>query len=262
MSLIEALSLGQFRPGNTPMHRLSPGLKLVALPACVIASFALTGPVQLTGLALWALALTVVAGQTERVWKFGLWQLRYLFVVTIVLHAVLSPGRTLFGLTWLSLDGSLLGLRIAGQLAMAVTFSSLLTLTTGPADLVDSLEKLLSPFASRWSWPREVILFLSLILYFIPVLREEAARVVSRSGDDGPHRKSLLSRAMAGAELVQPLLFSLVDRADDLAGRLAAGESLFGSAQALESRRYSLTVQVLVACAWALLIVVVVGGLS
>lgn len=259
MPLIEALSLGQFRPGNTPLHRLSPGLKLVALPAAVIASFASTEALPLFVLALTAALLSVAARQVSRVCKSGLWHLRYLFLVTIVLHAVLSPGRTLFGLSWLSLDGSLLGLRIAGQLALAVTFSSLLTLTTLPIDLVGSLEKALSPFRARWSWPREVVLFFSLILYFIPVLREEAAKTIARH--DAPEGAGLLDRARKGAGMLRPLVFGLVDRADGLAGRLAAAEPLFDQGEMLKAERYPERIQVVAGICWAILLAVVVGVL-
>lgn len=265
MPLIEALSLGQFCPGDTPLHKLSPGLKLVALPACVITSFVYTEPVQLIGLAAWAVFLAVLAGQGSRICKSGLWQLRYLFLVTVLLHTVLSPGHTLFGLSWLSLDGLFLGLRITAQLALAVVFSSLLTLTTLPIDLVRSLERVFALISFRKAWSREIVLFLSLILYFIPVLSEEANSVAKRfdvSRDEGPRDRGLLNRARAAAEMVQPLLFGLVDRADALAQRLAGGEQLFDPRQVLEGDRYPLFVQFLVGLVWATLIGVVVGVLA
>ncbi|MFO7982943.1 MAG: energy-coupling factor transporter transmembrane protein EcfT [Desulfuromonadales bacterium] len=264
MSLIEALSLGQFSPGNTPLHKLSPGLKLAALPGCVIASFICTGPFQLLALTVLAALLTVAADQAGKIWISGLWQLRYLFLVTVLLHTVLSPGHTLFGMSWLSLDGLLLGLRTAGQLALAVTFSSLLTLTTMPIEVVRSLEKMFSFFSFPKAWSREIILFFSLILYFVPLLREEAATVARRFEDSRPaseSERSLLKKAKMVVEMVHPLLFGLLDKANTLADRLASGEPLFDRQETLEKIRYPLFVQVFAGCAWTGLIGIVLGGL-
>lgn len=264
MPLIEALSLGQFSPGHSPLHKLSPGLKLFVLPGCVIVSFVCTEPVQLLVLTVLAVFLSVSASQSGRIWTSGLWQLRYLFLITVLLHTVLSPGHTLFGLSWLSLDGLLLGLRTAGQLALAVTFSSLLTLTTLPVEVVRSLEKIFSLLGFPKAWSREVVLFLSLILYFVPLLRAEAATVASQFSEpraDTGSEKGFLKKAGMVVEMVQPLLFGLVDKADALADRLAAGEPLFDSRETLEDIRYSLFIQVFVGCAWVGLIIVVLGAL-
>ena len=161
----------------------------------------------------------------------GLWNLRYLLLVTLLLHLLLSPGRTLLGLPFLSYDGLLHGARIVTQLCLGVTFSSLLTLSTPPESLVSTIDRLLRPFGRLGLAVGEVTLFLSLVLYFIPVLRQEALLAAGRAGQAGALPASgMVARARAALALIGPLVRGLILRADEVALRLHSGEALFEAA--------------------------------
>lgn len=226
MALIDDITLGRFIPGNSLLHRLDPRLKLAGLPILVIAAFAAQTAGQRLALALLAAALILLAGGHWRFFLRGLWVLRWLFLCTVLLHLLFSPGRTLFGSLWLSLDGLLRGLQVCEQLALAVLFSSLLTLSTSPPELAAAVSCLLRPFA-RFGLPdRELSLLLLLALHFIPILREEALAqlAANRVMGENPARGRLLERGQAVGRMVAPLLLRLVDRADRLALAVAAGE--------------------------------------
>lgn len=226
MALIDDITLGRFVPGNSFLHRLDPRFKLTGLPILVIAAFAAPTAGQRLALALLAGGLILLAGGHWRFFLRGLWVLRWLFLCTVLLHLLFSPGRTLFGSVWLSLDGLLRGLQVCEQLALAVLFSSLLTLSTSPPELAAAVSSVLRPFA-RFGLPvGELSLLLLLALHFIPVLREEALAqlAASRARGENPARGRLLERGQAVGRMVAPLLLRLVDRADRLALAVAAGE--------------------------------------
>jgi energy-coupling factor transport system permease protein len=225
MALIDDITLGRFVPGDSLLHRLDPRLKLAGLPILVIAAFAAHTAGQRLALVLLAATLILLAGGHWRFFLRGVWALRWLFLCTVLLHLLFSPGRTLFGSVWLSHDGLLRGLQVCEQLALAVLFSSLLTLSTSPPELAAALSSLLLPFA-RFGLPaRELSLLLLLVLHFIPILREEALAqlALSRSAGTNPARGRLLERGQAVGKMVAPLLLRLVDRADRLARAVAAG---------------------------------------
>jgi energy-coupling factor transport system permease protein len=240
MALIDDITLGRFVPGDSLLHRLDPRLKLAGLPILVIAAFAAHTAGQRLALVLLAATLILLAGGHWRFFLRGLWALRWLFLCTVLLHLLFSPGRTLFGSVWLSHDGLLRGLQVCEQLALAVLFSSLLTLSTSPPELAAALSSLLLPLA-RFGLPaRELSLLLLLVLHFIPILREEALAqlALSRSAGANPARGRLLERGQAVGRMVAPLLLRLVDRADRLALAVAAGRPVVAELPPLPAYRW------------------------
>jgi len=226
MALIDDITLGRFVPGSSSLHRLDPRFKLIGLPILVIAAFAAETGVQRLALAVVAGVLILSAGGHWRFFLRGVLALRWLFLCTVLLHLLFSPGRTLFGSAWFSLDGLLRGMLVCEQLALAVLFSSLLTLSTAPQELAAAVSSLMAPLG-RFGVPvKELSLLLLLSLHFIPILREEALAQVAagRSGEDRAAGGSLLGRARTAGRMVAPLLLRLVDRADRLALSMAAGE--------------------------------------
>lgn len=226
MALIDDLTLGRFVQGDSFLHRLDPRLKLAVLPLLVIAAFAARTVEQRVALSLLSVTLILLAGGHWRFFLRGLWTLRWLFLCTVLLHLFFSPGRTLFGSLWLSLDGLLRGLQVCEQLALAILFSSLLTLSTSPAELAAAVSALLLPLGRFGIPTRQLSLLLLLVLHFIPILREEglAQLAASRASGTNPVRGRLLERGQAVGRMVAPLILRLIDRADRLAMAVAAGE--------------------------------------
>ncbi len=240
MSFLDDLTLGRYHPADSFLHRLDPRLKLAGLPLLVIAAFAGAAPLRLAVLALFAGLLLLLGQIPARLWWRGLRALRWLLLFTLLLHLLFSPGRTLFGQIWLSRDGLTQGLLVDGQLVLAVTFSSLLTLTTAPRELAAALSVLLAPLR-RCLPVRETVLLFLLVLQFIPIFREEAAGqlAAARKAGNDPGSGPLPARARALAVMITPLLLRLVDRADALAQAAARGEDVWGEGElpVLRARR-------------------------
>lgn len=236
MGLLDDITLGRYEPRESILHRLDPRIKLCGLPLLVIAVFAGHDAMRLAGLGLLAAVLLLLSGIGWRTWWRGLWVLRWLFLFTLLLHLFLSPGRTLWGIAWLSQDGLVRGALVCSQLALAVLFSSLLTLVTSPREVAGACASLLSPL-KRVGFPvRDTSLLLLLVLQFVPILREETLDLIAQSRDDGldPSRGSLLERGQALGRLAAPLILRLVDRADSLAESMAAGDDVIGEAIELD----------------------------
>ncbi|MBE0599639.1 MAG: energy-coupling factor transporter transmembrane protein EcfT [Desulfuromonadales bacterium] len=223
------LTLGAYRPGDSPLHRLDPRLKLLGFPLLVVAAFSATGPARPVLLAALALLLLPLGKIPLGCWWRSVRLLRWLLLFTILVHLFFASGRTVAGVAWLSLDGLQRGMMVAGQLVLAVTFSSLLTLTTSPRELAGAFSSLLSPWR-RWFPVREATLQFLLVVQFIPVLREEASAQVaaSRLAGQDPGAGGLAARIATLGRMVSPLLLRLVDRADGLAQAAAAGVDVWG----------------------------------
>jgi energy-coupling factor transport system permease protein len=228
MGLIDDITLGRYEPRESILHRLDPRLKLCGLPPLVIAVFAGHNPLRLGILALLAIVLILLSGIGWRTWWRGLWMLRWLFLFTLLLHLFLSPGRTLLGVAWLSYDGLLRGTLVCSQLAIAVLFSSLLTLTTSPREVAGACASLLSPLERFGFSVRDTAMLLLLVLHFVPILREETIGLFERSRENGidPSQGPLIARGLAVGRMTAPLLLRLVDRADALAESVAAGDEV------------------------------------
>jgi len=205
----------------TPLHRADPRLKLLVCGGLAVLAFT-AGNWYCLAMAGMLLVLLLILARCGLRWLLStLWPLRWLLLFTLLLHLLLSPGHTLFGLSWLSRDGLWHGLLICSQLGLAALAAALLTRTTAAEQIALACSWLLQPLARLGCpvprWYEQI----ALALRFVPVLREELlATVVPATG-------TWRTRVTAWVEQLLPLFDRLVVRADHLARRLAGGnESL------------------------------------
>jgi energy-coupling factor transport system permease protein len=226
--MLDDLILGRFVPGHSLLHRFDVRLKLVLLLSLIVAVFASARPGPLAALTVPTLVLAGGCGLPARLWWRGLLMFRWLFLFTLLLHLLFSPGRTLLGISFLSYDGLLHGLRVGWQLALAVMLSSVLTLTSTPAALARGMTALAAPLRRIRVPVTRAGDFLLMILHFLPLLRDELAR----SRDVGGERpRDLAGRMRFMCDGLAPLMMRLADRAEDMAQALARGERLGAMAE-------------------------------
>lgn len=223
MKLLRDLTLGLYLSGTSPVHGLDPRAKL---GACVLAMAATLSPGSAWGV-VWSWPLLVLGLAVSRVppvlFLRGLRPFAWLFGFTVLLHGLATPGRELLGLPWLGVgftrEGLLQGGAVSAQLATAVGFSSLLTLTTSPMDLVWGLERLGSPLRRLGVPVGEFCVTALLAIRFFPILYEEAERLtlaLKARGID-PGRGGLVIRARNVVPLLVPLFRQVFHRAETLA---------------------------------------------
>jgi len=230
MAFFDDIALGRHAPGTSSIHGLDPRLKLILFPLLVIASFSASTFLRSGILLLLAVILVALSRIELRCCWRGLFAFRWLFLFMILLHALFSPGRTLFGTDWISLDGLYGGAQAVLRLALAITFSSMLTLTTPPADLASALVALLSPLR-RFGLPADAVSRqIFLVFHFIPVVREEGAALMASSPllKREACRTSLLDRGREVARFLDTLLKRLLEQADSLASEIAGGGDFYG----------------------------------
>jgi energy-coupling factor transport system permease protein len=226
----KSLPFGSYVEGDSPLHRLDPRWKLLVCVGLVVAAFSSSGWLQVTVALLGVLLLLCSAGQGMSLVFRLLWPFRYLFLFTVLLHTCLSPGYTLFGTTWLSRDGLLLGNLTCLQIAVALVGASLLAITTRPELLARACGWFLAPL--RWfgckveEWEGLILL----TMRFIPVMRERVAATIADPEDvtmQPKFRSRWLDFEAWELKLVS-LLDRLVEQADQMAQRVASGEEQIG----------------------------------
>lgn len=206
------------------LPELDPRLKLLLFPLLVAGGFschtfaAVFSVLVLLGL-LWA-----GSGYCWQEAARALWKFRWLLLITVLFHLLFSPGRTLFGTTWLSHDGLLSGLLTALKIAVAIMAARLLMAVTSNDMLVKGLVGLLRPLqwfgapVQRWG---ELV---GLVFRFVPHLREEGERIRRDLRQEGS--PGLVARVQYLVAQLDPTIHALADQADIYAVDLAKTSSV------------------------------------
>ncbi len=216
------IRFGAYYPAESFVHSLDPRAKIVAMLLFLtgilfVDSYAWFAVVYAFGMTALCLAHIPIAR------AFGAVRgLVVLLVFTALINAFFTPGETVlweYGALTLTLEGLHRSLLMLLRLVAMVAFSGLLTFTTTPIALSDGLEYMGRPFV-RFGFPaHEFAMMMTIALRFIPVLLEEADKIMkaqrSRGGD---WREGSISRRVKGiVAVIVPLLFNALKRADDLA---------------------------------------------
>jgi len=222
MAFLGNIALGKYLATGSPLHRLDPRTKFLAvlvLMAVLLASHRLL-PLLL---AIAFLSLLVrLARIPQKMVIANLRAFLWLFFFTFVLHALMPPGTVFWRLPYLghtlTFEGLERGAVLSLRLAAVIVTVSLLTLTTAPLELTAGLERLFRPLA-RFGFPAgETALMISIALRFIPVLIDETERLykaqLARGAD---FSGNLFQRVRNLLPLLVPMFVSAFGHADRLA---------------------------------------------
>jgi energy-coupling factor transport system permease protein len=208
--------MGQYVPLNSPVHRLDPRAKMSLLIAVMCAVFPSNDPLSLSLSALALLGVLklsrIPAGTLLRSCRPVLFLAFFTFLFNLLAgwgDGDFAPFLHALGLAVLAVS----------RLLLLVFFAVLLPLTTAPLELADALEALLSPFR-RFGFPaHECAMMMSVALRFIPLLTEEADRIVRAQVSRGAQldQGNLVRRVVAFFPVLIPLFIIIFRRAEDLA---------------------------------------------
>ncbi|MCF6264971.1 MAG: energy-coupling factor transporter transmembrane protein EcfT [Desulfuromusa sp.] len=223
---------GAYRPGDSFLHRVDPRVKLLLLLGLITCLFSASNPQRLFLIScLWFVAARASINGLHDVWRI-IKLLRWLLFFTLVVHLFFTPGRTLFGTSWLSYDGLLRGLLIDVQLVLAVLFSLLLAWTTRPEALALGLTTLLAPLQRLRVPVKEAGGMLLLVLHFFPLIQNEVIILKSERKDENV---GIFSGFRGWISNIEPLLNRLFDRADQLAQDIVSGAEVMGRIESQET---------------------------
>lgn len=216
------MTQGLYRDADSLLHRLDARVKLILVGALVICLFSSFSPVRLGFIAGVWLILAILARQAfSDAWRI-LKMLKWLLLFSLLLHLLFTPGRTLFGTGWLSLDGLVNGICVDLQILLAVLLSLLISSTTSPQALAGALAAMLSPLQLFKIPVKEVGAMLVLVLHFFPLIKSEivALRLQNRQAGHG-----VLTRLRNWSEQLEMVLLRLLDQGDALAHAIVDGNS-------------------------------------
>lgn len=224
--MIRDITIGQYYPADSVLHRLDPRVKLAGTLLFLISLFLFDG---FFGYVIAGLFLLIVIKLSKVPLSFivrGLKAIVLLMVFTVAFNLFLTSGEVLW--QWKFLKITKEGLRTAIFMILRLTFliigSSLMTLTTTPNQLTDGLETGLRPLKKLHVPVHEISMMMSIALRFIPILLEETDKIMKAQQARGADFEEgrLMERAKALVPILVPLFVSAFRRANDLAMAMEA----------------------------------------
>ena len=216
------ITLGQYFPGNSRVHRLDPRTKILLMFAYIVLVFL----VKENWVFLFPLLFVVLAVRLSHV-PFhyvanSIRPLRFLLIFMAVISLLFTPGEREIVSFWkitITEEAVYQAVYITLRLVILLGGTSLMTLTTSPVSLTEGLERLLKPFA-RFKFPaHELAMMMTIALRMIPTLMEEAEKVQKAQMARGADFESgnVINRAKSMIPILVPLFVSAFRRADELA---------------------------------------------
>jgi len=201
--MLKDITLGQYFPGDTIVHRLDARTKLILVVLYIVALFQSNGWVSYIAVVL-ATAACMALSQIKPATIFkGLKPMLFIIVLTAALNIFYTQGTPIIPgwiITW---EGIARSVKMILRIVLLITGTFLLTYTTSPIALTDGLELLLNPLKKIKVPVHEMTMMMSMALRFIPTLIEETDKIMSA-------QKALLP-------VLVPLFVSAFRRADELA---------------------------------------------
>ena len=221
--MLKDITLGQFFPGSSLLHKLDARFKIILMLAFVILVFFAKNLTSFVYLLLLVIAMALLSRISLKVLLQGLKPIVMISVFTAIINLFWTVGETPlfeFGFIRIYSEGIWRAIYMMIRIISLVMGTSiLLTYTTSPMDLTDALESLLSPLKKIHVPVHEFSMMMSLALRFVPTLIEETEKIINAQKARGADFESgnLLSRAKSLIPILIPLFVSSFSRATDLA---------------------------------------------
>lgn len=224
--MLRDITIGQYYPAQSVLHKLDPRTKLMATLIYVVSLFVFRG---VAGFATVTVALCLVIWLSKVPFGYmvkGLKAIVVILLITAIFNLFLTPGEALLSFWKFQITQE--GLKNAGFMVIRLIYlilgSSVLTLTTTPNQLTDGLEKSLKPLNKIRVPVHEIAMMMSIALRFIPILIEETDKIMKAQLARGADFESgnLLKKAKSMVPLLVPLFVSAFRRANDLAMAMEA----------------------------------------
>lgn len=219
--MLKDITLGQYFPGNTPVHRLDPRTKLLLVVVYIVALFLCEWFISYGLMALFLVTAIVLSRIRPKALLRGLKPLLIIILFTALLNLFFTDGEVLvhWWIFRITREGLTNAFFLVLRIMLLVMGTFLLTYTTSPIALTDGLESLLSPLKLLHFPVHELAMMMSIALRFIPTLIEETDKIISAQKARGADFETgnIFRRAKALIPILVPLFVSAFRRADELA---------------------------------------------
>lgn len=222
--MLKDITIGQYVPGDSPIHKLDPRTKIITLVLYMTGLFLSNDIKGYAIITVFTLSTVILSQVPPMMLLKGIKPLWVILVLTVSLHFFMTKGDIIWELGFLKLtsQGLRQGIFMAIRLVYLVTITSLLTLTTTPIALTDGIERVLKALFVPVA--HELAMMMTIALRFIPTLIEETEKIIKAQMARGADFESggMLARAKSLIPLLVPLFLSSFRRADELAMAMEA----------------------------------------
>ena len=219
--MISDITIGQYFPGNSVIHKMDPRMKIVLTMFLIVLIFLCKNVVSLFLVVLCTFMLVLVSKIRLKTVLKSIKPLTVIIIITSLLNLFYGTGEPLveFWRLKITLNGIETAVFIAVRIITLVVISSLLTYTTSPTELTDSIERLLKPLKYLKVDVHSIAMTMTIALRFIPTLIEEIQKIMAAQKSRGADMESggLIHRAKALIPVLIPLFVSAFRRANELA---------------------------------------------
>ena len=221
--MLKDITLGQYFPGNSPLHRLDPRTKIIASLLYIVIVFLCSNIWSFVFMTASTVLLIILSKIPLKTVIKSLKPLIFIIAFTAVINIFWTKGDTQL-VKWYFIEIYAEGvmyavLMVVRVVALLAGTSVILTYTTSPIALTDAIEQLLGPLKKIKIPVHEFAMMMTIALRFIPTLIEETDKIMSAQKARGVDfsNGSLMNRAKALIPVLIPLFMSAFRRADDLA---------------------------------------------
>lgn len=220
--MLKDITLGQYFPGQSIIHRLDPRTKLIMLVVYIVALFLAESWVSYGLMFLFLVTVIWLSTIPLKSILRGMKPLVMILIFTGVLNLFFTQeGEVIFHFWILTMTtgGLSRAVMMMSRILMLITGTFLLTYTTSPIALTDGLESLMKPLKKLGVPVHELSMMMCIALRFIPTLIEETDKIMCAQKARGADFEtgSLMDRAKALIPILVPLFISAFRRADELA---------------------------------------------
>ena len=220
--MLKDITLGQYFPGNSVVHKMDPRTKLIFLVFYIVALFVASNWISY-GLVFAFLALSIWLSRIPlKSILNGMKPLVMILIFTGILNLFFTAGETVLFRWWiitLTKEGIIRAVFMVLRILMLISCTFLLTYTTSPIALTDGLESLMNPLKKIGVPVHELAMMMCIALRFIPTLIEETDKIMCAQKARGAdfENGNLMQRVRALVPILVPLFISSFRRADELA---------------------------------------------
>ena len=220
--MLKDITMGQFFPGDSIVHRLDPRTKLIMVVLYIAALFTAKSYVSYLAMAAFLIISVRISTIKFKMLFKGLKPLIIVIAFTAILNLFFTTGEHVILQLWrikLTWEGVRTAAFMMVRLVMLIMGTFLLTYTTSPISLTDGLERIMNPLKKIKVPVHELAMMMSIAMRFIPTLVEETDKIMSAQKARGADFEtgSIFERAKALLPVMVPLFISAFRRADELA---------------------------------------------
>lgn len=215
------ITLGQYFPTNSLLHRLDPRVKIVSLIAYIVLIFCAFNFYALALMGATVLAIVIMSRVPLKMYLKSLKVIIIIVLITSVLNLFYGTGEPIaqwwiFKITWAGIHNAIF---VCVRIICLILLSSTLTFTTSPTDMTDALERLMKPLTVFHIKVHEIAMMMSIALRFVPTLLEETDKIMAAQKARGADMESgnFIARIKALVPVLIPLFVSAFRRAYELA---------------------------------------------